>query len=320
MFKLGIFKKEQLTPDQLEGFCNSRKFIALDLYNSLDGLPPTQIDKIQERMLRWFRVHNGVLKCTYARRFDDFDRLSVAAIAAHPPRSQYIRVHDIGASDGRTSCGLYNHLNPIYGERLEFRASDYAPCVYVLKRPNSTNRLILDDQQNVLQMVTPPFVFILIGRRERLTPYPLNPLIRSLASIFFARPLLQDYKTGSSNVQHTRVDLLCGICRTYLNERDNFCFDTYDVLSGPTKGFDIIRAMNLLNHTYFSEAQLQRAVKNIVRSLKEGGLFITGSNAEQGTVVDGTIYKHTHGRLTRLEVSGKGSQIDAMISAIGSSA
>lgn len=82
MFKLGIFKKEQLTPDHLEGFVNSRKFIALDLYNSLDGLPLAEIDKIQERMLRRFRVHNGVLKYTYAGRFDDFDRLSISLQAS----------------------------------------------------------------------------------------------------------------------------------------------------------------------------------------------------------------------------------------------
>jgi hypothetical protein len=196
MFKLGIFKNEQLTPDHLQGFVNSRKFIALDLYNSLDGLPPAEIDEIQERMLRWFRVHNGVLKCTYARRFDDFDRLSVSAIATHLPTSQIIRVHDIGVSDGRTSCDLYDHLNRLYGGRLDFLASDYAPYLYVLKRTHSRNRLVVDDQQHVLQIVTPPFVFITVGRRERITPYPLNFLIRQLVTVLYARPLLERYKAG----------------------------------------------------------------------------------------------------------------------------
>ena len=40
MFKFGIYKKEQLTPDHLEGFFGARKFIALDLYNALDNYPP----------------------------------------------------------------------------------------------------------------------------------------------------------------------------------------------------------------------------------------------------------------------------------------
>jgi hypothetical protein len=317
MFKLGIFKNEQLTPDHLEGFVNSRKFIALDLYNSLDGLPPAEIDKIQERMLRWFRVHNGVLKCTYARRFDEFDRLSVSAISAHFPTSQIIRVHDIGVSDGRTSCDLYDHLNRLYGGRLDFLASDYAPFLYVLKRTRGANRLIVDDQQHVLQIVTPPFVFITVGRRERITPYPLNFLMRHLVTLLYARPLLQRYKAGSPDIQRTRIELFGRACRAYMSKQDNFRFDAYDVFSGSTERFDIIRAMNILNHSYFSEPQLIQAAESIVNSLKEGGLFITGSNTEQGTIINGGIYKKTKNRLERIEISGKGSQVDALISDVG---
>jgi CheR methyltransferase, SAM binding domain len=318
MFKLGIFKNEQLTPDHLQGFVNSRKFIALDLYNSLDGLPPAEIDEIQERMLRWFRVHNGVLKCTYARRFDDFDRLSVSAISAYFPTSQIIRVHDIGVSDGRTSCDLYDHLNRLYGGRLDFLASDYAPFLYVLKRTHGRNRLIVDDQQHVLQIVTPPFVFIVVGRRERITPYPLNALIRHLVTVLYARPLLEHYKTGSPDIQRTRIEIFGRACRAYMSKQDNFRFDAYDVFSGSTERFDIIRAMNVLNYSYFSEPQLIQAAENIVHSLKEGGLFITGSNDEPGTVVNGGIYGETKGRLQRIDTSGKGSEIDALISAVGS--
>ena len=318
MFKLGIFKREQLTPDHLEGFVNSRKFIALDLYNSLDGLPPAEIDKIQERILRRFRVHNGVLKSTYARRFDEFDRMSISAIAAHFPTSQFIRVHDIGVSDGRTSCDLYDHLNRLYGGQLNFRASDYAPFLYVLKRTHRANRLIVDDQQHVLQIVTPPFVFIELGWRERIMPYPLNFLIRHLVRVFYARPLLEHYKAGSPDIQRTRIELVGRVCRDYMSKQSNFHFDAYDIFSGPTERFDVIRAMNILNYSYFSELQLRQAAKNIVHSLKEGGLFVTGSNDEQGTVVNGGIYREIKGRLQRIHTSGNGSEIDALISAIGS--
>jgi SAM-dependent methyltransferase len=316
MFKLGIFKKEQLTPDHLEGFVNSRKFIALDLYNSLDDLPQAEMDKIQERMLRWFRVQNGVLKCTYARRFHDFDLLCLSAISISFSTGQDIRVHDIGVSDGRTSCSLYDHLNHVYGERLDFLASDYAPYLYVLKRTHSTSRLIIDDQQHVLQIITPPFVFI-VGRPERITPYPLNPLIRHLVTALYARPLLEDYKAGCPDIERTRLELLCRACRAYISKQDKFRFDTYDILSCPTERFDIIRAMNILNASYFPEAQLRKAVENIVQSLREGGLFITGSNMEQGTIVNGGIYKKRKNRLERIEISGKGSAVDALISDVG---
>ncbi len=317
MLKLGIFKKEQLTPENLEGFVNSRKFIALDLYNSLDGLPPGEIDKIQERMLRRFRIHNGVLKYTCARRFDDFDRSSVSAIAAHFPTSQNIRVHDIGVSDGRTSCNLYDQLERLYGGRLDFRASDYAPFLYVLKRTHGTNRLIVDDQQHVLQIVTPPFVFIEIGWRERIMPYPLNFLIRQLVTVLYVRPLLEGHRAGSPDIHRTRIELLGRACRAHISKHDNFRVGAYDVFSGSNERFEIIRAMNLLNYSYFPEAQLIQAMENIVHSLKQGGLFITGSNDERGTVVNGGIYRETNGRLQRIAMSGRGSEIDALISAVG---
>jgi hypothetical protein len=312
MFKLGIFKKEQLTPDNLEGLRNSRKLIALDLYNSLGDLPPVEIDKIQERMLRWFRLQNGVLKFTHARRFDDFDRLSLSVIAANFSTGQDIRVHDIGASDGRSSCGLYDDLNCLYGERLDFLASDYAPYLYVLKRAQGTSRLIIDDRKHALQIITPPFVFSVV-RPESIKLYPLNYLIQRLVTSFYVRPLLQDYKAGRPGIERTKLELLCQECRAHIGKQNNFRFDSYDVLSGPNGRFDIIRAMNVLNYSYFPEAQLRNAVENIIESLSEGGLLITGSNMEQGTTVNGGIYKKTKNRMERIEISGNGSKVDALI-------
>jgi hypothetical protein len=57
-------------------------------------------------------------------------------------------------------------------------------------------------------------------------------------------------------------------------------------------------------------------VKNVVQSLREGGLFITGSNAGAGTVVNGAIYKKTQTGMARIEVSGSGSPVDELISDI----
>jgi hypothetical protein len=313
MFKLGISRKEQLRPDHLEGLVNRRKYIALDLYDSLGDLPQAEIDKIQERMLRWFRAENGVLKRTCAQRFDDFDHLSLSAIAANFSKGQMVRVHDIGVSDGRTSCGFYDALKCLYGQQLDFLASDYAPYLYVLKRRHSTNRLIIDEQQHVLQITMPPFVFI-VGRPEETRVYhPLTNLVMAL----YASPLLADHKTRCANIEMTRLELLCRQCRARISENDNFRFESRDVLSSSAERFDIVRAMNLLNHCYFSEAKLRRAVKNIFQSMNDGGLFITGSNIEQGTIVDGAVYKRTNNRLHRMEISGSGSYVDGLISELG---
>jgi SAM-dependent methyltransferase len=314
MLPLGIFTQEQLTPANLEGVFNSWQFIALDLYNSLDDLPQAERDKIQERMLGRFPIQNGTFKYTHARRFDDFDRLSLSAIAASFLAGQNIRVHDIGVSDGRTSCDFYGHLNLLYGERLDFLASDYTPYLYVLKRKHSTRRLIIDEQDHILQIIIPPFVFNVV-RPESMKLYSLNHLTGYLATIttFYTRPLLKAYKAGRPDIERTKLELLCRECRACIAKKETFRFERYDVLSGPTNHCDIIRVMNVLNYCYFPEAQLRRAVENIVRSLNEGGLLITGSNLEQGTIVNGGIYKKNGDHMERLETSGKGSQVDALI-------
>jgi hypothetical protein len=318
MFKFGIFKKAQLTPHGLAGFVNSRKFIALDLYDALDDLPATEREAIQERMLGRFSVRSGVLKYTHARRFEDFDALSLAAIEGSFARARQILVHDIGVSDGRSSCGLYDRLNRSYGGRLNFMASDYAPFLYVLRKERSKSRIIIDEQDHLLQIVTPPFVFIVV-RPESRKLYPLNHLMRYLATMFYARPLLKAYKAGEPGIERTRVALLCGECRTLVAKAGNFRFRQYDVLSGPLDRFDVIRAMNVLNKGYFSDAQLSLALGNIALSLNDGGLFITGSNTAQGSTVDGAIYRKNVDRMERLQTSGKGSQIDALITVGGMS-
>lgn len=327
MFKLGLFKKEQLTPANLGshhemefkmrhlyGFFKSRKVIALDLYNSLDDLSPAESDRIQGRMLARFSLDNGTLKYTHSQRFADFDQLTLKRIRATFPAAP--RVHDIGASDGRTSCDLYDGLSTLYDGSVEFLASDYAPYLYILKIAESPKRLIVDAKDRLLQIITPPFVFNVV-RPESVKLYPLNHLIRYFATIFYVQPLLKAYKAGMPDIERTQLALLYRKCRQYIAERENFSFDRYDVLSGPTERFDVIRAMNVLNYSYFPETQLKMAVKNIVLSLNEGGLLVTGSNVERGTTVNGAIYRKAGDRMERLDTSGKGSQVDALIATNG---
>ena len=90
----------------------------------------------------------------------------------------------------------------------------------------------------------------------------------------------------------------------------------FDIFSPPTENFDVIRAMNVLNLIYFSREDLMKGIANTITCLGEGGLFITGSNLEAGTSVNGAIYKKSGGCLEKLEVSGNGSQIDDLIKAI----
>jgi hypothetical protein len=159
-------------------------------------------------------------------------------------------------------------------------------------------------------------VFIVV-RPESIKLYPLNHAVRYFVTKFYAQPLLNAYKAGRPGIERTRLELLSRKCREYVAEKKTFEFDSYDVLSGPRGCFDVIRAMNVLNYSYFPEAQLKQAVENIRLSLNEGGLLVTGSNVEAGTVVNGGIYRKNGTRMELLAQSGDGSQVDALIRSVG---
>src|SRR5262249_6987307 len=223
-----------------------------------------------------------------------------------------IRAHDIGVSDGRTSCDFYHSLDTIYGRQLDFVASDFAPFLYVVRWKQSARRLILDDQDNVLQIISPPFVFN-VFHPESKAFYPLNHFVRLLVTRSYVRPLLRKYKDCHPSIERTQLDLLCYECRINIASKSNFRFERYDILSSPKELFNVIRAMNVLNLVYFSREKLTKAIANVIASLEQGGLFITGSNLEAGTIVNGGIYKKCDSRLEKIEVSGSGSQIDELI-------
>jgi hypothetical protein len=109
-------------------------------------------------------------------------------------------------------------------------------------------------------------VLIVIRRPRSELRYYLNPVMH-LAAFFYERPLLKSYQRGSPDLERRRLELLCQQCRAVVREQRNFRFGSYDMLSGPTERFDVIRAMNVLNHSYFSEAQLTKALEHFFCSL-----------------------------------------------------
>ena len=77
--------------------------------------------------------------------------------------------------------------------------------------------------------------------------------------------------------------------------------------------------MNLLNPTYFSEAELDRIVSNVRSGLLDGGLFVFGSNQDAGTEVEGGIFCFENGSLVRLTENRMVPQVKAAIDRVSAS-
>ncbi|MFM8454083.1 MAG: hypothetical protein ACKOAD_03755 [Gammaproteobacteria bacterium] len=76
---------------------------------------------------------------------------------------------------------------------------------------------------------------------------------------------------------------------------------------------DAIRAMNVLNISYFSNDEFSQVMRNLYEVLTENGLLITGSNQEAGTLVNGGIYQKAGGGFLKIFNSGEGSPIESIL-------
>lgn len=318
MMKFGFYKKEQLTPEKLNGFFGKRQFIALDIYNQLNFFSPDEVSVLQERMLGRLSVANGTFKYTFFNRFEDFDALCIDRISKNFPIdvTKSISVHDVGVSDGRTAADFFVKLRGLYGDNIDFTASDFSPFFKVVKTKKSEWRLILDHQDTLIQIVAPPFVFNMV-QPESAWVYPLNFLWRTVLEFFYAKPLIRRLRAQDKTIDISEFPVICSACQKW-QETEQFHFIQYDVMSCSAEQYDVVRVMNLLNVKYFSSDELKLALSNILDSLNVGGVLIVGSNWESGTVVNGAIYRKTQSGLEKLTQTGYGFFAEHLMSGFSS--
>jgi hypothetical protein len=268
----------------------------------------------QERILEPFAVRNAVFKRTARERFSDFDDATIQVLRNQQLLRRACTVHDLAVSDARTACDLFDKLVPEFGDALEFYATDICLKVSAIRQPGGRLTLVVDPSGRLLQIVFPPFV-LPVSTSEPWVLYPLNRVLRAVLLRTEARKLLSILRERPDEVEQREILLLCREAREHLARYQNFHVETYDMLEPPGRKFEIVRAMNIFNRTYFSDAVLARAVDKVVESLSEGGIFVTGSNQDAGTTVNGSIYRKSGGRFIREYESALGSPIDHLIAA-----
>jgi hypothetical protein len=312
MLKLGVCHPHELDREHLSGFFGSRKFVSAELYPLACELEPPDRDLVLARILARFPTRNQTLKRTQSTRFASFDAALADQIAEHFGGKR-IEIHDTAVSDGRTAVDLFRALAEHEGLDFSYLASDYAPDVQVVRDDRSSLRVVRDPTDDVLlQVVQPPFVF---NVRQGESPF-LYPVNRAVLAILLRRrvpDLLARLARGDPGLSTTRVRLLHPSCLALERDDPRFRFERHDLLEPPKRVFDVVRAMNVLNRSYFDHNDLRRAIGNLAASLRPGGLLATGSNEDAGSVVDGGFYRRTEHGFERLASSGAGSPVDDLI-------
>lgn len=286
MIKTGLYRIEQLSSlRNTGGFFGGTRRASITLYDQLTGIRDGE--KWGEQVLSLFSDGRGAYKRTYGRRFDEFDTSAIRHIAEAFEAERALVIHDVGVSDARTACDFF-HSAAARFPRLTYYASDFEPTLSILRLGNI--KVAMNQNGQILEIVLPPFVFNTI-KPEDFRLYPINYLFFQIARKICVPRVLAAWRDGT--IQPSSLSLFCPEA-TELARRDNrFRLLDHDLLeSAPFPvPVDVVRAMNVLNASYFSERELAQIAARIFHSLVDGGLLIVGSNEEAGSQVRGAIYR-----------------------------
>jgi len=256
-------------------------------------------------------VASGVFKRTSEERMAAFDNAAITIVNNLHYRRKPLVVHDMAVSDGRTACDFFLRLSAGLDDWIEFYATDVCLKVIAVREPGRRTTVVVDDNNNVLQLMRPPFVLPMRGIESWL--FPTNRLLRIVLMHTTAKRVLERCKSGDEELERREVQLVCREARRLLEECKNFHLDEYDVFEKAPRSYFLVRAMNIFNLSYFPESAIAAALINVYESLEEQGLFIVGSNGDAGSTVDGGIYEKRGGGFSCVYSSGKGSAIDNIV-------
>ena len=307
MFKFGIYSLDQLRKRKsFKTFFGGSKNVSITLY---DKLINPEDEKIAEYILNGFADDRGAYKRTYSKRFEAFDKKVIELIGSYFSKRNPLFVHDVAVSDGRTSCDFFEKLADIF-PKVNFYASDYDSEVIVLE--SGTTKVTINTHGKVLEVVWPPFVFNAI-KRSSYHYYFLHNILFFLVKHSIVKRILRQHEMGS--LHGRTIKLFCPKARMLEQSDKRFHLGKYNVLE-PFAARDkvsVVRAMNILNASYFTTEEFNILLGYFWDSLCEGGLLIAGSNQDADTVVDGAIYEKKANHFQKIWESGSGLWLDKII-------
>lgn len=283
MIRTGIYSLDQLKFATLKDVFGKEKNISINLYRQLN-----QIENIEEKskyaelILNRFNSDRNVIKRTYKNRFNNFDNLSISKILEQNYKG--ISILDIAISDGRASC-YFLEQSITHLKNFIYTGSDIQINYYLNKKnAKSKSYVITDEEEEMIELVHPPFVWNLARTEGRF--YFINNFLKNL----FLKKTKKDLLKNKYKYQG-KIELIHPDFRNLIEKSNCFQIRNYNLFDEIPEKYNVIRAMNILHPGYFSKDQLFLIFNNLYNGLETGGLLIEGSNENEGTPVEGAIYK-----------------------------
>jgi len=206
-----------------------------------------------------------------------------------------VSILDIGASDGSTSLDLVNLLQDGFSK---YYVTDYnIRCTYVSYKGYT---YFFNESNDCFLAVSQKFVC-----------YPAN---RNLFNFLFGRQLAAVKDQPRQELLLINKDLQK---KQQADQRIELM--AYNVFEPWLKGkMDIVIAANLLNRAYFSDAQIELALRNCYAALNENGILVIIRNklTDEGDEIEkSTLYKKdtVAGELIKIHEINEGIEINSFV-------
>jgi hypothetical protein len=254
----------------------------------MDAIPTLKDPAIRDYVYTQIITRNHATKQTVAGRFRDLDEATISFMH----KESLNVIHDIAVSNGVTSLELFRTLHS-RGLPVSFHISDkYA-------RYGTTGRTlvrIVDADGALVEM----YACGILAKSDLSQKFWLSRLLYSLLADTSGNHKLKWFLLFDPEVMENI-------------EKGLIHFIDYDVFETcETSLFTFVRCMNLLNLTYFSSDKIERALRNIVGSLKEGGILQIGRTTPEGHNMVG-FYINTGNGLKLVREVGGGTEVRDVI-------
>lgn len=237
---------------------------------------------------------NGSVKTTYEHRLDDLNELALPYIRELSPPVQIL---DVAASSGVSSAEWYEQL-AAQGINCSVTATDLSVNAFYVRI--GSVEAVLDKELQVIHIGIGG-----LGIRPRSNHNPIHNLVTHTAKAYIRWKLQRGLKHEPMRLVSKRF-----------SESPNLQMIESDLLantnSATQRGFNVIRAANVLNLAYFPENVLSSMIANLKARLVDGGLFIVCRTDLDGTN-SGTLFRLKDSCFTALSRIGDGSEVEGLV-------
>ncbi len=263
------------------------------------GEKPTDEDiRIFEDICFTLRLSNGTWRTTFRDRFNDVDEASLRVMKEAFAPNTPLRIEDRAVSSALTSAQWAKRIFEAF-PRAEFEASDL--LTQLLEVPiRAGESYVTEPDGTPIQYISPHFVVGLAHPESWRNP--LLRLVAARARSRFGRP---DGNVGAQPIScvHPEAQVLARV-------NPNFRIRTRSVFELTSPACDVIRTMNILNRSYFSQDELMKAARLLHASLQPDGIWIVGKTREDDFSNHATIFRRKESAWEIVARTGSGSEME----------